>query len=289
MSLPILIPTWNRKRYSELCIERLMRVPEPIHLVIADNGSTDGTQDWLATLSGNDRVTIERWYFKKNFGLYRVSNLFFHEMLKRNMHPYCGWTYADMCPPENWVGVLSGILNSIPTAGMAFPCFSPYRNHNPSVNMSGYEVFVNNTAYFSNGFGLIRLDVFRKFIEKGEYPYISSNHPGLSLGNFFAHVQQDWLLLSSSQVDQTPACAVESHNKEEAYRRQDVLAKRKYALDSRAYYDATSGLLTWTVDGVEHTWDDEPAESIGIPLTENLTLRAALDAGVEESDISLLS
>ena len=289
MSIPILVPTWNRKRYSELCIERLMQIPEPVHLVIADNGSTDGTPEYLATLNGNDHITIERWFFKKNFGLYRVSNLFFHEMLKRNMHSYLAWCYADMCPSPNWIGVLSSILDSNPNAGMAFPSYSPYRNHNPIVNMNGHEVFVNNTAYFSNGFGLIRMEVFREKIKRGEYPYIPCNHPGISLGWFFAAVQTDWLLLSSAQVDQTPACAIESHNQEEAYRRQDVLAKRKYALDSRAYYDATSGLLTWTVDGVEHSWDDEPKESIGEPLKEDCTLRAALDAGLEESDIALLA
>ena len=288
MAIPILLMTWNRKRYSELCFERLMQIPEPVHIVIADNGSTDGTPEWVASLNGNDHITLEKWMFPKNFGLYRVSNLFYHEMLKRNASPYCGWVFNDKVPDPHWIGVLSGILDSNPTAGMAFPSTVAYRSHNPEVNMGGYGVYVNNTAYFSNGFGLIRMDVFRKKIEKGEYAYIPCNHPGLSLAWFYAAVQTDWLLLSSAQVANTPACAIESHNTEEAYRRQDVLAKRKYALDSRAYYDATAGLLTWTQDGVEKSWDDEPAESIGEPLKEDCVLKATLDDGVSEDDIRLL-
>lgn len=295
MSTPVLFLCWNRKRYSELCFERLMQMPDNVHLIVADNGSVDGTPDWITTLNGNDHITLERWLFTKNFGLFRVLNLYYSEMVKRNLSPYAGWVYNDMCPDPSWLGTLTRLLDSVPNAGMATPAFSPYRPQNSTVSMGGQNVYTNNLSYFSDGFGVMRLEVFRKRIERGEYPYIPFNNPGMSLGNFFASVQGEWLLLASQQVDQTPACAIENHGSDESYRRQDVLVKRRWACDYPSHMKATEGIVTWLQDGVEHQWLDEPAESKGHPeelwpqLEGKLTLHAALDAGGSESDINLLS
>lgn len=288
VSINLLFLCWNRRRYSEICWQCLSLITVPVHIIVADNGSTDDTREWIDTLRDTGNVTIEKWLFPKNFGLFRVLNLFYHTMVQRNVE-YCGWVYNDTAPAHGWVGSFKELLDAIPNAGMITPADSIYQGHNPTVNMNGHEVYVNSISYFSDGFGLVRTEIFRKRIEKGTYPYIGRNHPGLSLPHFLADITNDgWLLIGTARVDQTWASLIENHNPDEAYRRQEVLVKRKYAIDAKAYYEATTGKLTWTQDGVEKSWDDEPLESIGEPLSEDLVLRAALDHDVSESDISLL-
>ena len=56
----IIILTFNELEYTRACVESIYRhTPEPFELIFVDNGSTDGTRDYLATLDAlcifNDR------------------------------------------------------------------------------------------------------------------------------------------------------------------------------------------------------------------------------------------
>jgi len=55
----VVILTWNAMRYSEACLAALGAVTDhpAWRVVVVDNGSTDGTVEWLAGL-GDDRVTV---------------------------------------------------------------------------------------------------------------------------------------------------------------------------------------------------------------------------------------
>jgi len=68
------IVTWNRKPLTVRCIESLLRHTEhPFRLFAADNGSTDGTRDYLLGLY--DRGVIHRLLlFDKNYGIAPASN-----------------------------------------------------------------------------------------------------------------------------------------------------------------------------------------------------------------------
>jgi GT2 family glycosyltransferase len=49
----IVILTWNELEYTKACVASIQRhTPEPHELVFVDNGSTDGTPEWLATVPG---------------------------------------------------------------------------------------------------------------------------------------------------------------------------------------------------------------------------------------------
>lgn len=47
----IVIPVFNNLKYSDLCLRAVAQfTPEPVEIVIVDNGSTDRTRDWTAAL-----------------------------------------------------------------------------------------------------------------------------------------------------------------------------------------------------------------------------------------------
>jgi GT2 family glycosyltransferase/tetratricopeptide (TPR) repeat protein/2-polyprenyl-3-methyl-5-hydroxy-6-metoxy-1,4-benzoquinol methylase len=49
----IIIPTWNQLPYTQRCLESIRTHTHlPYELIFVDNGSTDGTREWLASLSG---------------------------------------------------------------------------------------------------------------------------------------------------------------------------------------------------------------------------------------------
>ena len=60
-----------------------MRVPDSIHLVIADNGSTDGTSEFVDSLQGNDLHTL--------FKDYRVGLPGVDAFTKELVCIPCGW------------------------------------------------------------------------------------------------------------------------------------------------------------------------------------------------------
>lgn len=52
----IIILTWNQVRYTEECVEALVRnTPEPFEVIVVDNGSQDGTVDYARGLVAQDR------------------------------------------------------------------------------------------------------------------------------------------------------------------------------------------------------------------------------------------
>lgn len=68
------IVTWNRRLLTERCIESLLRTAgHPLRLFVADNGSTDGTREYLLTLY--EKGAIQRLLlFDRNYGIAPASN-----------------------------------------------------------------------------------------------------------------------------------------------------------------------------------------------------------------------
>lgn len=290
MKTSVLFLTWNRIAYSKIAFDYIMRSGEEFTLIIADNGSTDGTVEWINSLQGTDKIKIERWFFKKNFGRFRVSNLFFDRMLKRGCE-YFGYVFNDTAPPANWLQSFTDILNTCPEVGLVFPIAQGYENHEPTTDLHGKRIYTGNVTFMSDGFGLFRAKVFADRIAKNEFPYMRHNTYGLSEVWFLADMRNEgWLIASDPTIPQVWALSLENHNHEDAYKKHVVLVKRKIALDPLYHQMQTSGLLTWTADGVQDSWPDEPflSRRMNTASLLPLELRAALDEGVGEGDVRLL-
>ena len=68
MNSTIVIPTCNGRHYLEKCLKSLAK--EDTHIVVIDNGSTDGTFDWVA----DDFPEVEYISFSVNTGFCRAVN-----------------------------------------------------------------------------------------------------------------------------------------------------------------------------------------------------------------------
>jgi GT2 family glycosyltransferase/2-polyprenyl-3-methyl-5-hydroxy-6-metoxy-1,4-benzoquinol methylase len=54
----IVMLTWNQLEYTRQCVESVLRhTPQPVELIFVDNGSTDGTREYLKTIP-NARVVL---------------------------------------------------------------------------------------------------------------------------------------------------------------------------------------------------------------------------------------
>ena len=80
-SVNITMVTWNRRNLTQLCLERLLSTKlhkTVIHIV--DNGSTDGTREFLSRLA-TAHANVKTFFLDKNYGVSVAANF--------------GWSLAD--------------------------------------------------------------------------------------------------------------------------------------------------------------------------------------------------
>ncbi len=77
------ILTWNNLEYTKACIESLECLDAHSYILVIDNGSTDGTAEYIRELD-NDCIVDEYYINDKNIGLSRAWNFalnhFFNEV-----------------------------------------------------------------------------------------------------------------------------------------------------------------------------------------------------------------
>ncbi len=57
-TVSVIIPVWNQLHYTQLCVQSVReRTPESVELIVVDNGSTDGTGEWLAAQADVHTIT----------------------------------------------------------------------------------------------------------------------------------------------------------------------------------------------------------------------------------------
>lgn len=77
MKFSFVILTWNRKKFLEKCISSLLEGIKDFsdtEIIVMDNGSTDGTPEFLARFENDKRFKIVK--LRKNFGLNSYKKLF---------------------------------------------------------------------------------------------------------------------------------------------------------------------------------------------------------------------
>ncbi len=139
-TIPILMITWNRLEYTKKAINAIIEnTNHPYKLFIWDNGSTDGTVDYLKKLKDKN---IRIHYSKTNTGLVPPQNYFFNSFKDYN---YVAKVDNDTIVPRNWLSRLKEVMDS-------FPLFAVEADH---FLMLSYDVKTNDEYYrhlFSSDF-----------------------------------------------------------------------------------------------------------------------------------------
>lgn len=97
--IEIVYLTFNRLNLNKLSLPALLNSDPDIDYKVSiyDNGSTDGTVEWLKTL---DHPKIKDITFKdKNYGIAPITN----EFWKKTNATYIGKIDNDLIVPENWI------------------------------------------------------------------------------------------------------------------------------------------------------------------------------------------
>jgi GT2 family glycosyltransferase len=104
----IIIPCWNQLEFTRQCISALRRhARRPWELVVIDNGSSDGTADYLAGVSDLASVPVTVIANETNRGFPAAIN----QGLKAARGEYLVLLNNDVVVTEGWLGQLIGLVN----------------------------------------------------------------------------------------------------------------------------------------------------------------------------------
>ncbi len=107
----VVIPTWNGKRMLERCLEALQHQEySPTQIVVVDNGSTDGTGEWLRR-HDDDRVTVVS--FSENRGFAAGVNA----GIAASRTAFIALLNNDVLPEPGWLSALVEALRADPQSG----------------------------------------------------------------------------------------------------------------------------------------------------------------------------
>jgi len=97
VELSVVVVTWNRLPMVKKCIESVLSTTHvPFELIVVDNGSTDGTEEWLKErLAGENAVVVE---LGRNYGKGVAANKGFERARGR----YICYLDGDIVLPEGW-------------------------------------------------------------------------------------------------------------------------------------------------------------------------------------------
>ncbi|MDP2885028.1 MAG: glycosyltransferase family 2 protein [Ignavibacteria bacterium] len=68
LSLSVIIPAFNELTSLPLILDRVTRLPIPKQVIVVDDGSTDGTSDFLRALEGKRRKDLTCLFHERNLG-----------------------------------------------------------------------------------------------------------------------------------------------------------------------------------------------------------------------------
>ncbi len=113
----IIILTHDQLEYTMLCIESIQKHTHvPYELIIVDNGSTDGTVEYLKDLRSR-YINIKTIFNKENLGYAMGNNMGFSASEGR----YLIIMNNDVIVTENWLSGLLHVAEDVPDAGIVGP------------------------------------------------------------------------------------------------------------------------------------------------------------------------
>lgn len=104
----VVIPTWNGREHLEACLAGVRRLAYPanaLDLIVVDNGSTDGSVEWLR-MHPEVRLVANA----ENLGFARACN----DGTRRSRAPYVAFLNNDARPDPGWLGPLVALMEAEP-------------------------------------------------------------------------------------------------------------------------------------------------------------------------------
>jgi GT2 family glycosyltransferase len=181
----IVIPVYNALNYTAHCLESIDRhTPEPHEVIIVDNGSTDGTAEWIERRDRDGLIS-------------NTSNLGFARAVNQGMAAAVGDPVVvlnnDTLVTTGWLTGLVGALDRDPRIGIAVP-MSNYVSGGQLVDPVGYEfaphedmeAFAADRAegYRGSGFGVERVSGLCMAISRSLIERIGGFDPMFAIGNY---------------------------------------------------------------------------------------------------------
>jgi Methyltransferase domain/Glycosyl transferase family 2 len=125
--VPVLLVTYNRLEYSKRALESIVKNPGlPVAVTIWDNGSWDGTREWVESLPFDNGI-VAKYTCDKNHGLAYAMNEFFKS---RADYPFVAKVDNDTVLPDNWLrdlmDVMTDINRPIKFGAVSGTCLRPY-------------------------------------------------------------------------------------------------------------------------------------------------------------------
>jgi len=116
----VVILNYNGKNYLEQFLPDVVRYSPDAEIVVADNGSTDGSVDFLKTNFPNVKLIC----FAKNYGFAEGYNL----ALKNLSSEYFVLLNSDVQVTENWLKFLTDFMKNNPNVAACQPKIRSYYN-----------------------------------------------------------------------------------------------------------------------------------------------------------------
>jgi len=98
VKIPLLYTTFNRLEYTKRTLPRLIESTPEADIYVWDNGSTDGTQDYLKGFEVSDRFHID--FNDRNIGIANAMNWFFNQTKE---HEYVAKVDNDTMVSDGWL------------------------------------------------------------------------------------------------------------------------------------------------------------------------------------------
>lgn len=213
MKIDLLFLTCNRLHYTKLSLPALLSDPtEEFSLTIWDNGSTDGTKEFLASI--NDLRITRKVHSKENIGAIPAIN----EVFFNSSADMVGLVADDMLVTPGWTHPIAQAHTDIPEFGMiacwhlGMEHFDEARARHKIQQFGRYQVLRH--PWTNGGAGLIKLKTLQQIGPFGEdwcghwrlialkgyingyyYPLIPVEHMDYPWSRYFAYPDkfEEWI------------------------------------------------------------------------------------------------
>lgn len=161
MKIDLIFIAYNRLPYVKLTLPRLLEDPtEEFSLTIWDNGSTDGTREYLSSV--DDPRIVRKVFPNENAYLHGAVN----DLVRNSSADLIGMVFDDILATPGWTRTLAKAHADVPEFGMIGSWHFPaedfdYELAKPKIQKFGQHQVIRN-AWTGVGAGLVKVKTMRE-------------------------------------------------------------------------------------------------------------------------------